>query len=85
MASTLRVLRTMHVPYLCFTLHSSSLLPGGSPYAPDRAAVERVFYTVSSTLARLATDAGLAPETVADIAHRLEAERHARDRDQPAG
>jgi hypothetical protein len=85
MLALVRVLRKMRAPYLCFTLHSSSLLPGGSPYAPDRAAVERVFYTVSSTLARLATDPVLAPATIADIAHRLEAERHARDRDQPAG
>jgi hypothetical protein len=77
----IRALRRMNVPYLCFTLHSSSLLPGGSPYAPDAAAVDRLFRTLTDTLARLAADKGLVPATVAEIAHRLEAERHARDRD----
>jgi hypothetical protein len=73
-------LRRMSVPFLCFTLHSSSLLPGGSPYAPDAAAVERLFRTLSLTLERLAADRGLTPATVAEIARRLEAERNARDR-----
>jgi hypothetical protein len=76
----IRALRRMNAPYLCFTLHSSSLLPGGSPYAPDAAAVDRLFRTLTDTLPRLAADKGLVPATVAEIAHRLEAERHARDR-----
>jgi uncharacterized protein YjeT (DUF2065 family) len=85
MSVLIRTLRRMNMPYLCFTLHSSSLLPGGSPYAPNPAAVDRVFYTVANTLERFAADPGLCPATVAEIARRLEAERHARDRDQPVG
>ena len=52
MPDLIRVLRKMNAPYLCFTLHSSSLLPGGSPYAPNPAAVEHLFRTLTDTLER---------------------------------
>lgn len=84
MPALIRTLRKAKAPYLCFTLHSSSLLPGGSPYSPNPAAAEQVFYTVASTLERMAADAGFAAATVAEIAHSLEAAHHARNRDQPA-
>lgn len=80
MNALIRALRGMNASYLCFTLHSSSLLPGGSPYAPNEAAVAHLFRTLTDTLERLAADKGLAPATVAEIARRLEAERDARHR-----
>jgi hypothetical protein len=80
MLALIRTLRKMNAPYLCFTLHSSSLLPGGSPYAPNAAAVEKLFRTLTDTLERLAADKELVPATVAEIARRLEAERDARHR-----
>jgi hypothetical protein len=84
MNALIRALRGMNASYLCFTLHSSSLLPGGSPYAPTGAAVEHLFRTLADTLDRLAADKGLVPATVAEIAHRLEAERDASHRNQSA-
>jgi hypothetical protein len=77
MLALIRVLRKMNAPYLCFTFHSSSLLPGGSPYAPTGAAVEKLFRKLNDILERLAADAGLVPATVAEIARRLESERDA--------
>ncbi len=84
MPALIRALRKMNWPYLCFTLHSSSLLVGGSPYAPDAEAVEKLFRRLTDTLKPLAADATFTPATVAEIAHRLEAERDARHRNQPA-
>ncbi|HSQ57730.1 MAG TPA: hypothetical protein VLM40_18555, partial [Gemmata sp.] len=49
MLSLAAALRRMGMPYLCFTLHSSSLYPGGSPYSPDAAAVERLFSNLART------------------------------------
>jgi hypothetical protein len=84
MPALIRVFRKMNWPYLCFTLHSSSLLAGGSPYAPDAAAVETLYRTLTHTLQQLAADKGCTPATMAEIAHRLEAERDARNRNQPS-
>jgi hypothetical protein len=84
MPALIRVLRRMGLPYLCFTLHSSSLLVGGSPYSTSPAAVERLFRTLTDTLSRLAADAGFVPATMAEIAHRLESQHDARHRNQPA-
>jgi len=85
MPALIRALLKRNVPYLCFTLHSSSLLPGGSPYAPTEAAVSALFARLNDVLARCAADADLEPATVAEIASRLESQQHARHRDQPAG
>jgi hypothetical protein len=71
------------VPYLCFTVHSSSLLPGGSPYATCTADVDRVFARLNEALSWLKREAEFTPATVADIARGLEA-KHASDRDQPS-
>lgn len=77
-------LRRAKVPYLCFTVHSSSLVPGGSPYATCPADVERLFGRLNDSLNWLAGDTAFTPATIADIARRLEAE-YASNRDQPAG
>ncbi len=85
MPHLIRALLKRNVPYLCFTLHSSSLLPGGSPYAPNEAAVSAMFARLNNVLARCAADSALEPATVAEIASRLESQQNARHRDQPAG
>jgi hypothetical protein len=72
MLELIRSLRAAGVPYLCFTLHSSSLLPGGSPYAATAADVERVMDRVSEMLKRLSGDGNYAPATIAEIARGLE-------------
>lgn len=84
-AQLIRALLKRNVPYLCFTLHSSSLLPGGSPYAPTEAAVRALLARLNDALARCAADCALEPATVAEIASRLESQQNARHRDQPAG
>ncbi|MBY0514483.1 MAG: hypothetical protein K2P78_11295 [Gemmataceae bacterium] len=78
-------LRAAGVPYLCFTLHSSSLLPGGSPYSATAADVTRLYDRLTGTLKHLTADPGYTPATVADIARGLETSHHARHRHQPAG
>lgn len=65
------------LPFACFTLHSSSLLPGGSPYARTAADVERVLQTTDRALAA-AAKAGWRPMTVTETATELEAEYTAR-------
>jgi hypothetical protein len=84
MLELVRALRVAGVPYLCFTLHSSSLLPGGSPYSATPADVDHLLDRVTWTLKRLAADPTFVPATVADIARGLEASHRARHRDQPA-
>jgi len=66
-------LRKAGVPYLCFNLHSSSLLPGSRPYCPTPEATNRLFDRLTGMLKRLAADPAFVPATIADIARRLEA------------
>jgi hypothetical protein len=84
MRGLIRSLLKAHVPYLCFTVHSSSLLPGASPYSNCSADVDRLFGRLNDSLNWLAGDAAFTPATIADIVRRLEAE-HASNRDQPTG
>lgn len=65
------------LPFACFTLHSSSLLPGGSPYCPTQADVDRLLTRTEQCLAAAAT-AGWRPATVTQTAKELEAEYTAR-------
>jgi hypothetical protein len=82
MRALIRSLCRDRVPYLCFTVHSSSLLPGGSPYATCPADVDRIFARLKEALSWLKGEAEFTPATVAEIARGLEA-KHASDRDQP--
>lgn len=77
-----RVLRKLDLPYVCFTLHSSSLLAGLSPYVRTEADEARLLDAVESVL-HSALDAGFVPATVSDVARSLE-DHHARARHQPA-
>lgn len=61
------------LPFACFTLHSSSLLPGGSPYCRTEGDVERLLRTAEASLAA-ATRAGWRPTTVTQTAMELEEE-----------
>lgn len=71
MLELIRALRAADLPYLCFTLHSSSLLPGGSPYAATAADVNRILEKVTDVLNRLSGDGNYAPATIAEIARGL--------------
>jgi len=69
----LRVLRKLRPPFVSFTLHSSSLLPGGSPYAKTDADVERILRTAKAALETVAAWPEFLPATATEIAHHLEA------------
>jgi hypothetical protein len=72
------------VPFVCFTLHSSSLWPGGSPYSRTAADVDRLYARAAAALAAARSMPGSSPATCAAAVMHLE-NRYARDRDQPAG
>jgi hypothetical protein len=78
-------LRRERPPFICFTLHSSSLLAGGSPYTRTRSDEDRLLGRIEATFATLADRPEFRPATVTEIAVNLEEEHHARARHQPAG
>jgi hypothetical protein len=55
------------LPYVMLMLHSSELMPGGSPYFPDDAAVERLYYKLEGLFLSL-RKAGLEGATLSDFA-----------------
>ena len=65
------------LPFACFTLHSSSLMPGGSAYCRTAADVERVLATTDAALAAAAKQPTFRPATVTTTATELEAEHSA--------
>jgi hypothetical protein len=74
----LGVLRTMQVPFVSFTLHSSSLMVGGSPYAKTQADVNRTLKLAERVLKQ-----DFVPATMTEIATYLES-KHASTGNQPA-
>jgi hypothetical protein len=72
MLPLLRVLRRMGLPHVCFTLHSSSLMAGGSSYTPDEAARQRLLAYVDEILEQVRGWEEFKPATVAQIALHLE-------------
>jgi len=69
----LAALRKARPPFVSFTLHSSSLMPGGSPYAKTEADVARILATAESVLTTVAGWYDFVPATVSEIATHLEA------------
>jgi hypothetical protein len=69
----LAALRNARPPFVSFTLHSSSLMSGGSPYARTPADVARILENVERTLATVAGWPDFTPATVTEIATHLEA------------
>ncbi|MFN8548678.1 MAG: deacetylase [Candidatus Eisenbacteria bacterium] len=54
--SMVRNARRLGLPYVMLMFHSSELMPGGSPYNPDPAAIERLYRLFESLFASLADD-----------------------------
>jgi hypothetical protein len=69
----LTVLRAVRPPFVSFTLHSSSLMPGGSPYCRSDSDVKRLMKTAETVLKTVADWPEFAPATVTEIAQHLEA------------
>jgi hypothetical protein len=78
-------LRRERPPFICFTLHSSSLMAGGSPYTRTRSDEDRLFGRLEEVLGTLAAWDEFQPATVTEIAEMLEEDGHARARHQPFG
>lgn len=67
------VVAAERLPFACFTLHSSSLLPGGSPYCRTQADVDGLLARTEQCLSA-ASAAGWRSATVTQTAKELEAE-----------
>ena len=73
MLQFLAVLRRLRPPFVSFTLHSSSLLPGGSPYNRTAADVARMLERACAVLETVRGWPEFAPATMTEIATHLEA------------
>jgi hypothetical protein len=63
----------------CFNIifHSSELLPGGSPYTPDQASVDRFLADLEALLLHLTGTLGVVGRTYAEFAREYRLERGA--------
>ncbi|MDZ4817766.1 MAG: hypothetical protein SGJ20_02205 [Planctomycetota bacterium] len=68
----LQLIRSMQLPCVCFTLHSSSLIAGGNEYTPTATALERVYERVDQALKLLSGWNEFQPATVSEVALHLE-------------
>ena len=81
----LQTLARIRPPFICFTLHSSSLMPGGSPYTRSIADADRILESTALALRAVAQYPGFSPATVTQTALHLETIHNARVGNQPAG
>lgn len=72
MFALLRVLRPLQLPFVIFTVHSSSLVVGGNPYSASEAKVSQIWSAAEQVLAELKTWPDFQPATVTEIAQFLE-------------
>jgi hypothetical protein len=79
MLSFLPRLRTLSLPCICFTVHSSSLVAGMGPYTRTPADEERIFAQLEEVFATVAQWPDFQPATVTEVAKKLE-EHHAHTR-----
>jgi peptidoglycan/xylan/chitin deacetylase (PgdA/CDA1 family) len=72
MLALLRVLRLLKVPFVIFTVHSSSLTVAGNPYAATEDRVRRIWRMADQVLGVLESWDDFLPATVTEIAEFLE-------------
>lgn len=77
MTELLERLQDSSVQCICFTLHSSSLLPGGNPFTPTKDDAARLFERVDSAFRWLSSQPQFQPATVTQVAQHLEKQFHA--------
>lgn len=85
MADLFDVIRRLDLPFACFTMHSSSLLAGGSPYSKTKHDVDALLKRVDDTLTVLSQRADFVWSNITETVHHLEALQHAGHRHQPVG
>jgi hypothetical protein len=74
MCALLRVVRRMPIPFVVFTVHSSSLIAKGNPHSASETRVREIWSTADRVLAEVKTWADFRPATVAEIGEALEAQ-----------
>ncbi len=74
----LQALKQLDLPCINFTMHSSSLLVGGSPYSKTSADVAKIFERLERALSTLASWPNFQPATISEVASYLEEAHHAR-------
>jgi hypothetical protein len=77
MEALLDRLQVLNVAAVCFTVHSSSFLPGGNSFTRTKADAERLFDRIESIFNALSQNAAFQPSTITNIARNLEAKYHA--------
>lgn len=81
MLQFLRQLRSMKLPYICFTFHSSSLLVGANGCFSNTASErDRLLNQLDEVLGVISNWPEFRPATITEIAQSLESEYHARSR-----
>jgi hypothetical protein len=72
MLALLSVLRPLKLPFVIFTVHSSSLVAGGNPYSTNECQVGQIWSTADQVLGAVKAWDDFQPATVAEIAESLE-------------
>jgi hypothetical protein len=78
MESLLRHLQNAPLPAICFTVHSSSLMPGGNAFTRTESDSDRLFARLDRVFRWLRNKPIFQPATVSQVAKHLEAAHHAR-------
>ena len=78
MLAFLHVLRRLQMPFVGFTVHSSSLTTGGNPYSVTDNQVHRIWQTADEVLGVVKTWDDFHPATITGIAESLEADHQSR-------
>jgi hypothetical protein len=77
MEALLDRLESLNVPAVCFTVHSSSLLPGGNSFTRTPADAARLFGRLETVFGWLNRNAAFQPATITEVARHLEERYHA--------
>jgi hypothetical protein len=78
MESLLRRLQDKPLPAICFTVHSSSLMPGGNSFTRTASDSDHLFARLESVFGWLRSNPCFQPATVSQVAKHLEAAHDAR-------
>ena len=79
MLALVQVLRKLSLPFICFTVHSSSLLLGKNPYSQTQKDLDRIWSGLDTVFGKIATWQEFEPATASQLARRLEADPRARN------
>jgi hypothetical protein len=78
MQEFLNRLQRLQVETVCFTMHSSSLVPGGNSFTRTEVDIARLLERLDAVFGALRNNAVFQPATVTEVAKQLERNYHAR-------